>query len=224
MYYRKTLQIDPKYTNAFINLGLLFFNQKQYDSAILNYHNVLAFDSLNVNAYSYLIISLFLKNDLDSTVYFLKKILKYKIADSSTFKIGRILSDHFQQNKLFEKEIEVAQLLYDYDSVHNVAGVTSEQFRSLVDNLAFAYLFNRQPDVSKYYYAKEDAIIYFYYNMACLESLDKKNKEALENLELSFQNGFKDYDHIQQDTDLDNIRNMGEFKQLLKKYFPDKVK
>ena len=37
MYYRKTIQIDPKYTNAFNNLGLLFYAQKQYDSAIWNY-------------------------------------------------------------------------------------------------------------------------------------------------------------------------------------------
>ena len=54
-----------------------------------------------------------------------------------------------------------------------------EQFRGLVDNLAFAYLFNRQLDVSKYYYEKEGTIVYYYYNMACMESLDKKTKEAL---------------------------------------------
>ena len=148
---------------------------------------------------------------MDSSVYFLKKILKYKIADSSTFKIGRILSDQFQQNKLFAKEIEITQPLYDYDSVYNVPGVTREQFRSLADNLAFAYLFNRQPDVSKYYYEKEGTIVYFYYNMACMESLDKKNKEALENLEISFQKGYKDYDHLKEDTDLDNIRNTEEY-------------
>ena len=63
-----------------------------------------------------------------------------------------------------------------------------------------------------------------YYNIACLASIDKKTREALENLEISFQNGFKDYDHLQKDTDLDNIRNTDEYKQLIKKYFPDKVK
>ena len=71
---------------------------------------------------------------------------------------------------------------------------------------------------------KDRALSYFYYNTACLASLDKKTKEALENLEISFQKGYKDYDHLQKDTDLDNIRNTDEYKQLLKKYFPDKVK
>ena len=76
----------------------------------------------------------------------------------------------------------------------------------------------------EYYYQKRGLLSYFYYNIACLASLDKKTKEALENLEISFQNGYKGYDHVQKDTDLDNIRNTEEFKQLLKKYFPDKVK
>jgi tetratricopeptide (TPR) repeat protein len=224
MYFRKTIQIDSSYPNAFINLGLLFFNQKKYDSAILNYHKALVFDSLNLNIYTDLIISFFLKNDVDSSVYFLKKILTYRIADSSTYKIGGILSDHFQNNKLFAKEIEVTQPLYDYDSIHNVPGVTSQQVRNLKYNLAFAYLFNRHPDLSSYYYQKVNAMDYFYYNMACLESLDNKPKEALKNLELSFQKGYTDYDHLLQDTDLDSIRNTEDFKQLLKKYFPGKEK
>src|SRR6185312_5978740 len=114
------------------------------------------------------------------------------------------------------------QAIYDYDSAYHITGVDSSQKANLLNNLAYGYLFIGKTELSKYYYTKTGLLHYYYYNMACIGSLDKKTKEALENLELSFQNGYKDYDHILQDTDLDNIRNTEEFKQLIKKYFPDK--
>jgi hypothetical protein len=191
---------------------------------MLNYRTAIALDSLNLNAYTFLIECLAFKNEADSSAYILKQIIGHKIADASTYRFGVVISNYYQDKKLFDKETEITRLLYNYDSAYHVPGVDSSQRANLLNNLAYAYLFNGQIDPSKYYYAKAGFLDYYYYNMACIESLDKKTKEALENLELSFQKGYADYEHIQKDTDLDNIRNTDEFKQLLKKYFPDKTK
>jgi tetratricopeptide (TPR) repeat protein len=218
------IKIDPKYALGYVGIGNIFYQQKEYDSAVLNYRTAIALDSLNLNAYTFLSVCLFFKNEVDSSSHILKQLIRDKIAEASTFKIGMILSNYYQGKKLFDKEIDITQPLYNYDSAYQIPGIDSFQRRNLLNNLAYAYLFNRQSDLSKYYYMKGGLLDYYYYNMACLQSLDKKTGEALESLEFSFQNGYKNYDHLLEDTDFENLRNTEEFKQLIKKYFPDKVK
>ncbi len=53
------------------------------------------------------------------------------------------------------------------------------------------------------------------YNLACIYSLRKEKEKALEYLKKSIIAGFIDWKHISQDTDLDNIRDMPEYKKLM---------
>lgn len=55
------------------------------------------------------------------------------------------------------------------------------------------------------------------YNIACGYSLLSKKDEALDWLEKSIEAGFKDFDHMEKDTDLDNIRDDKRYKNLLEK-------
>ncbi len=57
-----------------------------------------------------------------------------------------------------------------------------------------------------------------YYDAACLYSLMNKPSEALVNLKMSFVNGYRDFNHIVNDDDLDNIRNLPEFKTLVSEW------
>jgi clan AA aspartic protease (TIGR02281 family) len=54
-----------------------------------------------------------------------------------------------------------------------------------------------------------------YYDAACLYSLMNRPNEALAKLKLAFQNGYRDFIHLSADDDLDNIRNISEFKALV---------
>ncbi|MEO8150387.1 MAG: caspase family protein [Bacteroidia bacterium] len=62
------------------------------------------------------------------------------------------------------------------------------------------------------------------YQAACCYSLLNQKENAIINLETALENKFDDYNHIMEDSDLDNIRNTPAFKKLLKKYFPDQYK
>jgi hypothetical protein len=62
------------------------------------------------------------------------------------------------------------------------------------------------------------------YNIACDYSLHRDAKESLKYLKLSFEKGYLIYSNISTDTALTNIRQLPEFKALMKKHFPDKVK
>lgn len=54
-----------------------------------------------------------------------------------------------------------------------------------------------------------------YYDATCMFSLMNKPNEALAMLKLAFQNGYSDFVHISADDDVDNIRNLSEFKNLM---------
>jgi hypothetical protein len=53
------------------------------------------------------------------------------------------------------------------------------------------------------------------YNYACLYSLQKQKKKALQAFEECVKLGFSDYRHLLEDTDLDNIRNEKKFKEII---------
>lgn len=55
-----------------------------------------------------------------------------------------------------------------------------------------------------------------YYNIACAYSLKKDAPKAVEWLKKSFEKGFLDLAHVGRDTDLDNVREDGDFKALVK--------
>jgi len=57
-----------------------------------------------------------------------------------------------------------------------------------------------------------------YYDAACLYSLMKKPNEALSNLKLAFQYGYINFNHLQDDDDIDNIRQLPEFKKLVSEW------
>ena len=57
-----------------------------------------------------------------------------------------------------------------------------------------------------------------YYDAACLYSLMNKSTESIHSLKLAFENGYTEFIHISQDDDLDNVRNLSEFKALVQKW------
>lgn len=56
------------------------------------------------------------------------------------------------------------------------------------------------------------------YNLACLYALQHLTEKALEFLDRAFQNGYRDVEHMQQDSDLDFIRDHPRFQELVRTY------
>ena len=57
-----------------------------------------------------------------------------------------------------------------------------------------------------------------YYDAACLYSLMGEEEKALTYLRKSLENGYKSFNHIRRDHDLDNIRNTPEFKIMVSEF------
>ena len=58
------------------------------------------------------------------------------------------------------------------------------------------------------------------YNLACSLALSKRKTDALRVLAEAIQLGYSDYEWMSQDPDLESLKNVGEFKVLLKKLKP----
>ena len=56
------------------------------------------------------------------------------------------------------------------------------------------------------------------YDACCLYSLMGEKEKALDYLEKSFQKGWRAFIHMENDSDLDNIRDMQQYKDLVEKY------
>ena len=57
-----------------------------------------------------------------------------------------------------------------------------------------------------------------YYDAACLYSKMNKPVKSVNSLRLAFENGYRSIHHINSDDDLDNVRNLKEFKELVVKW------
>ena len=57
-----------------------------------------------------------------------------------------------------------------------------------------------------------------YYNQACLYSLIGKSKESISALRTAFEKGFRSFAQLRMDSDLDSIRDLFEFNDLIAEY------
>jgi len=60
----------------------------------------------------------------------------------------------------------------------------------------------------------------FYYNLACSHSLLGEVEQACKALEKAIQLGYQNFDHLQKDSDLDNLRKDNRFISLMKSVIP----
>ncbi len=83
----------------------------------------------------------------------------------------------------------------------------------------YAYLFlgekDKAIDFMNRYLEKDDG---GEYDAACFYSLMGDSKKALFYLEQAFEHGFRRFAHIAVDSDLDNVRELPKFKELIAKY------
>ena len=71
--------------------------------------------------------------------------------------------------------------------------------------------------------AKNDDRAGSYYDAACLYSIMGEKEKAIDFLKKAFEQGFRRIAHTYADHDLDNIREMPEYKELLEKYSAQEI-
>jgi len=120
-------------------------------------------------------------------------------------------------------QTEFNEFFIKQDSLLSVASKKNDDktYKKLLDEVFTKY--EKLPTNYKNAFLSYKSYKYKYlYNLCCIYSLKKDQKNALLYLEKSIKAGYLDYEHLKNDTDLDNIRNNRKFKVLiepLKKYY-----
>jgi hypothetical protein len=89
----------------------------------------------------------------------------------------------------------------------------TKSFNSLLNEYLVIYEKLPADDKKQYTYLLGN----IYYNLTCIYSLLNNKASALTYFRKAIEAGYNDYGHVQNDTDLENIRNEKEFAQLNKK-------
>ena len=96
----------------------------------------------------------------------------------------------------------------DYNSINSLAGVE--------------FLFHKNYNKAEKYYLKALEIkptnYYVWYNLACVYSITKKIERSFYYLENAIKIVYSDFNSINTDPDLSNLRKEKEFNLLIKKY------
>ena len=108
--------------------------------------------------------------------------------------------------------------------------LANKDFNYVVNNESKEYIGNCKQYALFYLGRENDAIDYMnvvlekrptngsYYDAACLYSIMNKTELSLKHLKIALEKGYRDFIHMEVDEDLDNIRNLPEYKTLIEKY------
>lgn len=153
--------------------------------------------------------------NIDSSEYYARKAIElYPIWLLPNTQIAYLLFGKFKQFERARPYLENAMKL--------------DSMAPLVWNTWGNYYFEQKKYAeSENYYLKsiqlDSNYVDPYYNLACCYAIQKNSNKAFQNLERALKIGY-DYDWIQKDTDLENIRSLPQWKELMNKYFPEKMK
>ena len=102
----------------------------------------------------------------------------------------------------------------DFEKITEIDTLTEQGYQCVF----YAYLELGQKDMAFNTMQKNLSLFDDYYNAACLYSLAGEPKQAISYLRTAMENGYRCFAHIEEDSDLNNIRQLPEFKQLIKEY------
>ena len=126
--------------------------------------------------------------------------------------IRRMAIFHFNEGNqsLQLKKWEEAAKNYHKALGHN------QNFQEAYVNLSTAYLragkYDQALDALKSLEKIDPASALMHYNLACYYSLTEKPQASLKAMQKTVELGYKDFQGIRTDPDLENLRNSGEFK------------
>ena len=239
------LIIEKKYEQASSTLNDLIKkddkNHKLYNLTALMYKSMGGSENIRLaESYYY---KLYSNNKNDKTLELEIGICSYLLGHKEKARI--IFNDIYKTNNMilardyFKKELAINKLSvdsffmlgtsYEYDDKSEAIKyylkaleLDPSHIASLF-NLSLAYSMKKDQDMAIHTANKllqiDDAKNMkgtIYYNLACFYSLKKQEENSIDNLKKAIENGFNDFEHAKQDTDLEFLRDKKSFKELIK--------
>jgi tetratricopeptide (TPR) repeat protein len=239
--YQETLQINPHISGAHTNLGNIMFLQGNPDQAINHYQVALQLNPHQANVYYNLGTVYYRKGNMKKAIASLQKaIIERPDYPEAIQKLGIAQNDLANQEALMSrirvlmKQEPVNPALYvklgdvfrqqeDYGgAVDQYQKALSLQPQSIQAMYGLVFVYS-----TRHHYAKALNVLQnirqlqpnnpeVYYNIACIYAKGNKTGESIAWLNQAIDKGFKDWDLIKKDRDLENIRNSSYVIELMK--------
>jgi tetratricopeptide (TPR) repeat protein len=226
-WYKRALKVDPAFTLSLYNLASLYNDKYKYDSSLRYYKILLPLVPTDATV-PYEIAQLYFYDlNYDSAIVYYERAtaLNPTKADYWT-KTGDAYFDatsttkHLSSPAFYQKAIE---------NYKEAIRLDSTQFLAMNRlGVSYIYLGNYKDGIAIFEMALQKDAVYkntYEYNLACIYSLQKNIDKALSYFERSIKSGYRDLEHMSEDTDLDNIRSLAAFQAIIEKNFkPDEIK
>lgn len=247
-YINRAIQKEPGNAQYYSNLALVFQQMKQYDSARVNMQKAMRFDPDNSLIWGNLAgVFKQLKEYDSAAIYYKRQVFtRAKPGVPTYFALGNFYNDikvydsathYFRQvialdpkflpayteigTAFMEQEMYDSALVYLEEALKmNPKSAVATLNVGLVNHALQHY------DVAVEYIKKAIALDpgakpKTYYQLACSYALASKTTEAIENVRIALEKGYKNFDNIVNDPDLSGLKKNKEFQALLDKYIPD---
>lgn len=220
IWYKAAIRINPEFTRAINNLALLYDDLYETDSALVYYKKLLPFFPKDALTHSKIAKLYYYNYQYDSSSHYYEKTLKLDntkaeyFANCADVYFDWIAPDYAKYPAYLERCIQYYKSALYLDSSYyqalNRLGVSYIYLERFDEGIEIFELALKKDPVYKNTYE---------YNLACIFSLQQKPEKALYYFEQSIKSGYRNIDHMAADTDLDNIRYLPEFKQIIEKHF-----
>ncbi len=214
--FKKALQLDSNLGHAYSGMGLVYMRTQRPEEAEKNYMKALELDPEDGPTHYNLGDLYLITGRFDLSEKHLKKALLNNKQNPFIYEVlGRLYTETKKYSESEQMFLKAIELDANYGKAYSGLGIV--------------YLSTNKLDEAEKAFKKgivaDPKDIDLRYNLACVHNLKGETDQAFDALEQAFQAGFNDYDWIQQDEDLSNLRKQTQrWNAMMKKYFPEKVK
>lgn len=213
IYFKKAVFQNPGNRDALNNLMNLFKYVSQYDSVKYFYNALIKADPKNVALNNNFGVFYFDIRGYDSAILLYRKTItldpRYAIGYNNLGTVYNELS-MFDSALHFYRQAVVLDPLYTHAWFNmGMSLYNKSQYDSAINRFAKAVQLN-------------PANNYYDYFTACAYAQKKNPALCMQHLQTALEKGYADYWSLLRDADLNTVRNTTEFKELVKKWVPQK--
>ncbi len=243
--YTKALKIQPDSAELNFNLGLLLSNSGRQNEAIQHFSRALQIDRTFALAHNSIGNAFMKLNQVEKAmIHFSKALETNPSLYTAHFNMGQAFEKLGKTSDAIKHFKLALQINTDYAMAHNYLGnlflKTGEmaeaishftealklkpdytEARNALLTIAFFYAnqekYDRSIDVFQKIITAQPQESVYYYNIACLYSIQNQKEASISWLKKAVEKGYDNLERIKTDTYLDNIRQSNGYKNIVEK-------
>jgi tetratricopeptide (TPR) repeat protein len=208
-YFHRRVQANPKDTFALYMRGVAWLQKGEPDNAIADFNECIRLDPTNHAAFNSRGIAWSRRKEYDKAIKDHDEAIRLDPKNAIAFNSrGNAWGDRAEYDRAIRDYDEAIRLDPKYATAFHNRGITWSQKKE------YDRAIRDQDEAIRLDPKYADA----FYDKACCYALQGKLDLAISNLQESLELGYRDFEHLKTDSDLDSLRSDDRYKKLIEKY------